>query len=297
LFEARGAVAAHDFCDELAPARRHPGQPRGSLAYNRSDRHRVNYFPKTSQCAWSGLAQVGSPASPARDSWYNGSSGCVVLSHELLHNFGAHHSRSYSCTSSGARVALASPTQCTWSDYGDPYDAMGSGCYHFNSYQKAAQGWFGKCNAVTATANGEFDIVPTALASNDIQTLRVPMSASFCPTGLSSCFYYIEYRQPVGLFDSQNTRAQVHQGVMIHVASAVDFTGRTRPLNPYLLDLTPASTSGHRDPALTVGQTFTDPTGIQISLVSRTTSAARVRLTFPSGGSGAPTCSDGTVRP
>jgi len=252
------------------------------------------YFPRTSQCGWSGLAMVGSPTTPARDTWYNGSSGCVVLAQELLHNFGAQHSRSYTCTSNGTRVALTSPTQCTSSEYGDPYDPMGGGCYHVNAYQKAAQGWFGKCNAVTTTADGEFDVVPMALASNDIQTLRVPMNSSYCPSGVSSCYYYVEYRQPVGLFDSQNAAAQVHQGVMIHVAPAVDFTGRSRPMSPYLLDMTPTSTSGHRDPALTVGQTFTDPTGIKVTLVSRTTSSARVRLTFPGGGAGAPTCIDGT---
>ncbi len=259
-----------------------------------SYRQILYYFPKTSQCQWSGLASVGTPTTPTRDTWYNGSSGCVVLAQELLHNFGAQHSRSYTCTTNGARVAIAAPAQCTSSEYGDPYDPMGSGCYHVNTYQKAAQGWFGKCNAVTATANGEFDIVPTALASNDIQTLRVPVSSSFCPSGVTSCYYYIEYRQPVGLFDSLNTAAQVHQGVMVHVAPAVDFTGRSRPMSSYLLDMTPSSTSGHRDPALTVGQTFSDPTGIQISLISRTATSARVRLAFPAGGSGAPTCSDGT---
>ncbi|HEX6239479.1 MAG TPA: lectin-like protein [Polyangiales bacterium] len=260
-----------------------------------SYRQILYYFPRSTQCNWSGLAMVGTPTTPARDSWYNGSSGCSVLAHELLHNFGAQHSRSYTCTVNGARVAIGDPASCTYSEYGDPYDPMGSGCYHFHAYQKAAQGWFGKCNAVTASADGEFDVVPTALASNDIQTLRVPMNASYCPAGTTGCFYYIEYRQPVGLFDSLSPNAQVHQGVTVRVAPAVDFSGRSRPASPYLLDLTPTSSSGHRDPALTVGQTFTDPAGIGITLVSRTATSARVRLSFPGGGSGAPTCSDGTT--
>src|SRR5690606_37400468 len=41
------------------------------------------YFPRYSACSWSGLGQIGSPTRPARDTWYNGSSGCVVLAHEL----------------------------------------------------------------------------------------------------------------------------------------------------------------------------------------------------------------------
>lgn len=253
------------------------------------------YFPRASDCGWSGLALVGSPTTPARDTWYNGSSGCVVLAQELLHNFGGRHSHSYTCTDpAGARVPIAPAAQCTFSEYGDPYDPMGSGCYHVNAYQKAAQGWFGGCNAVTTTSDGEFDIAPTAVASNDIQTLRVPAGSNLCPSGMTSCYYHVEYRQPLGPFDGANPTAPVHQGVLLHVAPPADFTGRSRPGDPYLLDLTPASSSGFRDPALGAGQTFTDPNGVQITLVSRTAASAHVRVRFPGGGSGAPVCADGT---
>jgi hypothetical protein len=252
------------------------------------------YFPRTSLCGWSGLALVGSPTTPARDTWYNGSSGCVVLAQEILHNFGARHSHSYSCSdSTGARVPIAPAAQCTFSEYGDPYDPMGGGCYHVNAYQKAAQGWFGGCNAVTLTSDGEFDIVPTTVASNGIQTLRVPAGANLCPSGVASCYYHVEYRQPLGPFDGANPTAPVHQGVMLHVAPPADFSGRSRPGDPYLLDLSPA-TAGFRDPDLLVGQTFTDPNGIQISLVSRSSASAHVRVRFPGGGSGAPVCIDGS---
>jgi hypothetical protein len=253
------------------------------------------YFPRSSQCGWSGLAFLGTPRSPARDSFYNGSSGCVVLAHELLHNHGARHARSYSCTNeSGVRVPIAPAARCTFSEYGDPYDPMGGGCYHFSAYQKAAQGWFGGCNGVTTTSDSEFDIVPTALASNDVQAVRVPMSSSLCPSGMTSCYYYLEYRQPIG-FDGSNPGAQVHQGVLLHVAPGVDFTGSSRPGDPYLLDLTPTSSNAFRDPALAVGGTFTDPSGIQITTVSRTSASARVRVTFPGGGSGSPVCIDGST--
>jgi hypothetical protein len=69
---------------------------------------------------------------------------------------------------------------------------MGSGCYHINAYQKAAQGWFGKCNNVTATANGTFDVVPTELASNGVQSLRIPMDVSLCPTGMTGGYCVCE---------------------------------------------------------------------------------------------------------
>ncbi len=248
------------------------------------------YFPRTTSCAWSGLAMLGRPTSPARDTWYNGSSGCVVLAQELLHNFGARHSHSYTCSGG----PIAAPGSCTFSEYGDPYDPMGSGCFQVNVYQKAAQGWFAQCNNVTVTSNGTFDIAPTELASNGVQSLRIPMSSGLCPNGWTTCYYMVENRQPVGLFDSRSPTAQVFQGVMVHVASTVSFSGQATPTGPYLLDMSPGSSSGFRDSALVVGGTFQDPNGTRISLVSKDSTSARVKVEFPGGGSGAPICIDGT---
>lgn len=251
------------------------------------------YFPSTSACSWSGLAYLGGPARPARDSFYNGSSGCVVLAQELLHNFGAQHSRSYKCTGS----PIAAAANCTSSEYGDPFDPMGGGCYHVNAYQKAAQGWFGGCNNVTATANGTFAIVPTETASNAIQSLRIPMAASLCPSGMTSCYYLVEYRQPLGVIEGgYSSTASVFNGVLIHVAPAVSFAGTgTSPLkSPYLLDMK-QSTTTFSDAALAVGQTFTDPNGVSIKLASRTSASAVVEVSFTGGGSGAPLCIDGSV--
>ena len=55
-----------------------------------------------SPCTWGGLGSVGSPTEPARDTWYNGSSSCVVLVQEPGHNFGMQHSSTLAC-GSGAR--------------------------------------------------------------------------------------------------------------------------------------------------------------------------------------------------
>jgi hypothetical protein len=252
------------------------------------------YFPQTSQCAWSGLAYVGRPKSPARESWFNGSSGCGVLAHELGHNIGAQHARSYDC---GAGT-LAAAASCTYSEYGDPYDVMGGGqCAHPSSYLKSAEGWFGGCNVVTATASGSFDVTPLELPANGLQALRVPMDASLCPTGLTSCYYYIDYRQALGKFDSTRAATSgMFQGVLVHVGSAVDFTGNGRPQVPYLLDMTPGSrSSDFQDAALGVGKTFTDSTGVSIRVDALSSSAARVSVTLPGGGAGAPTCVDGTT--
>jgi hypothetical protein len=216
-----------------------------------------------------------------------------VLNQELMHNFGAQHSHSYTCTGG----SIAAPANCTFSEYGDPFDPMGNGCYHTNAYQKSAQGWYGGCNNVTATANGTFAIEPTESPSNSLQSLRIPIAASLCPTGVTSCYYMIEYRQPVGVIEGANSgTASVYTGVLVHVAPSVSFAGTgTSPLkSPYLLDMK-TSTTTFTDAALQVGQTFTDPNGVSIKLTSRTSASAIVDVSFPAGGSGSPLCIDGSV--
>jgi hypothetical protein len=251
--------------------------------------HLLYYFPRTRDCRWSGLASVGRPLRPARDSWYNGSSGCVVLAHELLHNYGARHSRSYRC--SGSRP-IADRSSCTFDEYGDPFDVMGDGCFHTNNYQKAAQGWFGGCNTVTVNGDGAFDLVATQAASDDIQSLRVPVRPDLCPEGMSSCFYTVEYRQPEGRIEGDNSGAwHVYRGVLIHVVPPVDFSGRSRPTHPYLLDMHP-STRTMADAALLDGETFEDPAGVRIRVASADGARARVHVERP-GGSGGALCIDG----
>jgi hypothetical protein len=75
---------------------------------------------------------------------------------------------------------------------------MGQGYRHSNAYGKAQQNWFGKCNLVTVSANGTFDLVPTELPSNGIQALRVVRDLGSPNTSS----YYVEYRQPLGAFDT-----------------------------------------------------------------------------------------------
>jgi hypothetical protein len=253
------------------------------------------YFPRTTQCGWSGLAYVGRPNRPAQGAWYNGASGCSVLAHELMHNYGANHSRSYEC----GTTALGAPATCSYSEYGDPFDPMGSGCTHTNGFQKGAQGWFGRCNTVTVTGESTLDIVPTELPSDAIQALRIPMDASLCPSGLTSCAYFVEYRRPIGIFGGIDSRAQPNPGVLIHIGGPVDFTGASRPASPYLLDMTPGSrtSSDFRDAALGVGLTFTDSTGISIRVDALGESAATVTVSFADGRAGGAVCIDGTTPP
>jgi MYXO-CTERM domain-containing protein len=258
------------------------------------------YFNRTNACGWSGLASVGLPTRPARDTWFNGSSGCVVLAQEPGHNFGMTHSSTIRCQG-GVPLADVPNGKCTHSEYGDPFDPMGHGCYHMTMYQKAYQGWVQGCNSVLVPSSGTFDIFPMELACNAIQTLQVPMpkmrpflrpAAGGGNGGTTNlAYYYIEYRQPVGIFEKP--LGNVFQGVLIHAGEqyrTLTQGGRY----PYLLDMTPETTT-FNDAALVVGKTFTDPAGgVSITLVSADTTKATVKIDIM-GGTGMPTCMDGTT--
>ncbi len=241
--------------------------------------HVLHYFPHTSACAWAGLAYQ-----PGNKAWYNGSSSGSVLAHELGHNFFLYHASSYACTN-GSGVAVPFSANCSASEYGDRFDPMGGGYRHSSAYQKAQQGWLGKCNLVTVSANGTFNLLPTELPSNGVQALRV--ARDLAATKTSS--YYVEYRQPLGAFDTFASTDPAVNGVLIHVAPVP-----TTKEHPFLLDMNPA-TSSVSDAALGVGQTFSDPDGkVKITLVSRSSSSAQVKFEFPGGATGDGICLDGT---
>ena len=183
--------------------------------------HYLWYFrTRTSSCSWSGLAQLGTPQSPRRDTWYNGSSGCVVLVQEPGHNFGMQHSSSMRCT--GASFAdNPNGGTCTHSEYGDRFDPMGGACDHMNAWQKAYQGWFGGCNSVKVGQSGTYTLFPIENACNGIQVLQIPMPKSRQMTrsgggGSASTdtlnFYYLELRASYGFDANTINQVLVHVG-------------------------------------------------------------------------------------
>ncbi len=253
------------------------------------------YFARWDACGWSGMASVGSPDNTAQNSYYNGSSGCVVLAQELGHNYGMLHSRNYSCTDGGADVAYSD--DCEYAEYGDPFDPMGGGCGHVNVFQKGYMSWIQDCNTVTVTEDGRFNLVPTELACNGTQALRFTVQPPDPDSPLE--YYYLEYRQPLGAFDSEGSRwPNGMAGILVHLGA--DFnSGSRNSRNPYLLDMTPGSDDGsgtrdHRDGWMREGDSYTDHNGlVTFSVVAEYETHAVIDVTFPDGGSGAPTCAGG----
>jgi hypothetical protein len=269
-----------------------------------SPQHYLWYFgSRTTACSWGGLGQLGTPSAPARDTWYNGSSSCVVLVQEPGHNFGMEHSSALRC---GSAPFADTPTgSCTHSEYGDPFDPMGGGCRHMNAWQKAYQGWFGGCNGVTVNSSGTFTLLPIERRCDGVQYLKVPMpkartfmrpaDGGTMATNDPLNFYFVELRTPVDFDGTLGGRAALTPQVLIHATGEV--RSRTqRGLHTYLLDMTPATagSSGFADAALPVNQVFEDPAGgVSITVLSVSADQASVQVVTAS--TAASTCIDGST--
>ena len=261
----------------------------------RSDIYLWYFGSRQSGCGWTGLASLGSPATPTRDTWFNASSSCVVLAQEPGHNFGMQHSSSMKC---GSQSFVDVPAgACTHSEYGDSFDVMGSGCRHLNGWQKQYQGWLGGCNAVKVTASGNFTLLPLEAACKGIQVLQIPMpharTFSFSGGGNAATTdeltsYFIELRAQASGFD-QTLAPQVQ------VRVGGDYRPRSQAgLHTWLLDMKPG-TATFNDAAMAVGQTFTDPAG-GVSFTATAVDAGSATIAIEiAAGSGAPVCLDGTT--
>lgn len=211
-------------------------------------------FPNLSSCGWAGLAYV-----PGRDSWINNALNLRVSGHELSHNYGVHHASTMSCTEGGVRVTLsATASNCTSSEYGDPFSIMGSSSTrHTHSQQLASMGWISGGDLQTITSAGTYQIGAAEDASSSApRGVRIARG--------SGKYFYLELRQPFGsYFDNFGSSDPVVNGVSIRLSS--DWT---TIIQSQLLDTNPGTTT-FSDAPLAVGQTFWDP----LSLVTITTVA------------------------
>jgi len=226
-----------------------------------------------------------------------------VLVQEPGHNFGMQHSSSLACT--GASFA-DDPNTCVSSEYGDPFDPMGSGCRHMNAWQKDYQGWFGGCNGVTVQSSGTFTVLPLEQACDGVQFLQIvspkvrtfnrPAGGGGMATVETFSDYYVELRTPQDFDGMLGNRSTLAPEVLVHVGG--DLRARSqRGLHTFLLDMTPATTgrAGFSDAALGVGKTFSDPAGgLDITVMAASATQATIAVSMP-GGTAAPTCIDGTA--
>ena len=248
-------------------------------------------------CEASAWGEVGLPATPARQTWYNNGWGTYLVAHEVGHNLGFQHAHSYAC----GLAVLASSAQCTFDEYGDLFDPMGISTAQFGAYNKAAQGWTDSCGVATVPGRALFNVLPIESTAAGVHAVRVPMDPSLCPSWLPApCYYYIEYRQPIGVFDGGPNYATspVMQGALVRAAGPIDVTGATMLQPTGLLDMTPMRSgdtfANFQDARLATGLTFTDPANVRIAVQSASSTGARIAVEVPNG-RGLPTCLDNSA--
>jgi hypothetical protein len=267
-----------------------------AMVPDQCDQYGFVMVPEVGSCGWAGLGEVGTATSPATDTWYNGTLGCVATVQEPGHNFGMNHSSSISC---GTGTPFADDlTNCTHNEYGDRFDTMGGGCRHMNAWQKQYQGWLGGCNAVTVNASGTFNLVPTEQACDGIQSLQIPFpngktrpfpKAKTDNTDTTMTRYYLEYRQSLG-FDKGMTPS-----VLVHAAPNPVTGGSKAAPHTWIINASGA-TGNNANPGLTAGKSFSDPAGgLTITVTSIDAEKAVVQVDYPGGSGGPPTCIGGAM--
>ena len=247
---------------------------------------------RVSSCGWSGLASSGSVTKPSRDTWYNASTGCVVLVQEPAHNFGADHSSSMKCPM--ASFIDAPDKVCTHSEYGDSFDPMGRGCRHMNGAQKEYQRWYDKCNVVEVFQSGTYTLLPIELPCDGTQVLQIamPKTRPFYRTGgggssgvTELTYYYLELRAPYGIDKGLATQVQVRV--------SQDQRMPSKDRHTWFLDMNPATTALD---GLVAGGSFTDPGGaVKFTVMSLDNGQAKIAIEIQGGTPGPAKCMDGTA--
>jgi hypothetical protein len=252
----------------------------GSSTLDQYD-HVIYVFNSQHTCGWAGLAYM-----PGSEVYIDNAFTLPVVAHELGHNLGVHHAASLRCTGGGQNVAFSSAAYaCTPSEYGDPYDIMGSSATNQqNAFHKLQSGWLTAPRVQTITASGDYTVAPLE-SSSGVVLLLVPhvTTGAIAPTNPSTLLgdtFALDFRQPNGIFDNYAPGSAAVSGVQIRLVQTPGGAAN----QTQLIDTTPL-TSTFADAALTQGSTFTDATdSITITTADVNPLGATVHVTVGTGG-------------
>lgn len=243
------------------------------------------FFPYNNNCDFAGTGVVGNLSSnydwPV-ESWFNGGIGAYIIAHELGHNFGSQHASSYKCYDENKNTVSISD-DCDFSDYGDPFDVMGSGSSpnHMSSFNKTQLGWLDSQNVQNVEEDGTFTLYPIEKKSSGIQAIKIPRG-TYSESTYYDDYYFLEYRRPYG-YDDFNESDAVVNGISIRLVKSYYPEGS---LLTYLIDTTPGSNPNDYandndfiDSALLSGETFKDDiANIEIKTISVSDESAEVEI-------------------
>ena len=224
-------------------------------------------FPNQSSCGWAGLAEL-----PGDQMWLNGNITPRVGSHELGHNMGVHHAAALACSNNGVGVAIGS--NCSMSEYGDPFTSMGSATRRMAGWHLQQLGYLQASNVQTVTTNGTYSLRTSLNQTAEPVLLKIPRTPSASPAE----YYYVDLRAAGGVFDNFGIADPAVKGATIRIGNGPTVRNQSR-----LIDTTPDSYSNSAqdfiDAPLVAGRTFSDGT-VSITTTSLAGGVATVDVSW-----------------
>lgn len=240
-------------------------------------------------CPFAGVAELSGD-----ESWINAQAlefFRSIVAHELGHNFGLDHASTWKCTDDAGQPVSISE-HCEHDEYGDPFDVMGAiAPRHISNWNKYHLAFLDPAESPLGTTftvgAGTFELTLAPQEqplAGTVQTVRIPDPSQppiFAgPSTLEEAYYYLEFRQPFGLFDDFSPADAVVNGVSIRIAPDPSSIRRS-----HLIDATP-ETPDFFDAALGVGRTFVDRDQcLAITTLGVSPDGASIRIERESDGS------------
>jgi hypothetical protein len=219
-----------------------------AAGYDLSAYDRVVFIHPPAGCPWSGVTFANTVL-------INGALSRRVIDHELGHAFGLPHANATTCRQHAVG--------CDATEYGDPFDTMGSGVGDFSAYAKVQLGWI--THIRRPVASGTYTLAPLERPSTRAQVFVVTTASDQ---------YWIENRSAPAVNDSGVKVAE--PGVTMHLNASPDIRGG--PGSDFPHNVLVADPAGRKRPELRPGDRFAYPGAFTLTVLKPNAAGARLRF-------------------